>query len=222
MPDEPVRAAEVHAEDPRAALGGVAAELAHELRNVLATIAASAHAAARTPADAARFLARIGRHAELGQRLVDDVLALAAPLDALAREPHDVVQLLAEARATLEEQATFRDRIEVPTLPVHRVLFGRLLHALYANAAAVGRGNAQIETHVHADADTLRIDVHDDGPGIPEAIRATLFEPFASAREGGTGLGLSLARRIARAHGGQLTLHEVAAGTTFRIALPSR
>lgn len=204
------------------ALGQAAAELAHELRNVLATIATSAHAAGRTPDDAARFLARIGKNAELGQRLVEDVMALARPLGELALETRDTASMLGDARATLELQATFEDRIETRTLHVQPTLFARLLHALYANAAAVGKGSARIDTHVFEADGSVVVDVHDDGPGVPDSLRATLFEPFATAREGGVGLGLALARRIAEAHGGRLTLRDDGAGTTFRIALPSR
>lgn len=202
------------------ALGRASAELAHELRNVLATIGTSAHAATRTPDDAARFLARIAKHAELGQRLVDDVLALARPLT-LEKETHDTRTLLASARSTLELPATFDDRVAAPTLLVQPTLFARLLHALYANAAAVGKARARIVTHVHAEHEEVYIDVEDDGPGVPAALRDSLFAPFSTARTGGTGLGLALARRIAEAHGGRLTLRDDVASTTFRIALPA-
>ena len=206
------------------ALGRASAELAHELRNVLATIGVSAHAAARNPADAARFLARIGKHAELGQRLVEDVLLLSRDVP-VEREVAATVDVLAAARATLEVDATFVDEIAVPMLSVHAALFPRVLHALYANAAAVAKAEARtatVVTRVLAQNDAIVIDVEDDGPGVPESLRDRLFEPFATAREGGTGLGLALARRITEAHGGRLTLQSGRASTTFRIALPTR
>lgn len=205
------------------ALGRACAELAHELRNVFATIALSAHAAAGNPAQSARFVARISKNAELGQRLVDDVLLLARS-ESVERESVATSAVLEAARATLELDASFEDHVSVEALGVHAALFPRVLHALYSNAAAVAKAQAQrarIVTRVSACADLVTIEVEDDGPGVPEALRQRLFEPFASARPGGTGLGLALARRIVEAHGGRLTLLNERASTTFRIALPT-
>ena len=68
------------------------------------------------------------------------------------------------------------------------------------------------------------IDIADDGPGIPEPVHGKLFQPFAiSGRNGGTGLGLVIAREIVHAHGGALALAGSGTeGTTFRIELPVR
>ena len=68
----------------------------------------------------------------------------------------------------------------------------------------------------------LRIEVDDDGHGVPEAIAATLFEPMVSGRANGTGLGLALAREIAREHGGELALQPRETGTRFVLLLPRR
>ena len=70
----------------------------------------------------------------------------------------------------------------------------------------------------------VHIDVEDNGPGIPENVRARLFQPFAtSARPGGSGLGLAIARDLARAHGGDVTLVSTSArGTIFRVDIPDR
>lgn len=67
------------------------------------------------------------------------------------------------------------------------------------------------------------IEVRDTGPGIPEAARARLFQPFgSSARKGGSGLGLAIAAELVRAHGGSLTLIDAPRGTAFRIEIPDR
>ena len=68
------------------------------------------------------------------------------------------------------------------------------------------------------------IDIADDGPGLPEAVRADLFRPFAgSMRRGGTGLGLAIARDLMVAHGGDIELVETGpAGTTFRLTPAAR
>ncbi len=70
--------------------------------------------------------------------------------------------------------------------------------------------------------DGLRITVRDSGPGVPSAIRETLFHPFVSeGKQSGVGLGLALAKRIAEAHGGGISLDESLDGNTaFTICLP--
>lgn len=61
---------------------------------------------------------------------------------------------------------------------------------------------------------------HDNGPGIPEAVRHRMFEPFFTTKDDGTGLGLSIARRILESHGGRLTLETTSIGTSFAVWLP--
>ena len=69
----------------------------------------------------------------------------------------------------------------------------------------------------------LKIEVADTGPGIPEALRANLFQAFSgTSQPGGTGLGLAIAREIMRAHGGDIELERSGAdGTAFRLSLPA-
>jgi signal transduction histidine kinase len=64
------------------------------------------------------------------------------------------------------------------------------------------------------------IRVEDQGPGVPETERERIFEPFFTTREKGTGLGLPLSRKIARAHGGDLRLVALPGATTFELTLP--
>jgi two-component system nitrogen regulation sensor histidine kinase GlnL len=66
----------------------------------------------------------------------------------------------------------------------------------------------------------LRVDVVDDGPGIPVALRESLFQPLVSGREDGTGLGLALAREIAHEHGGELRCSSRPGETVFSLYLP--
>src|SRR5262249_21729622 len=75
-----------------------------------------------------------------------------------------------------------------------------------------------------AEDGSIVVDIADDGPGIPDPLREKLFVAFATSRRGsGTGLGLPIARDLARGHGGAITLIKSdAAGTHFRLALPDR
>jgi hypothetical protein len=89
---------------------------------------------------------------------------------------------------------------------------------------AMAEGGGVLTIAAEPGPETLAIDVADTGPGIPERVRARLFEPFAgSAKPGGNGLGLAICRELMRAHGGEIELLETSpAGTTFRLLLPAR
>jgi signal transduction histidine kinase len=85
-------------------------------------------------------------------------------------------------------------------------------------------GSRHIDIAARSEGERLIIDLADNGPGIPRAQRDSLFKPFAGAgRDGGSSLGLAIAREIVRAHGGELSLAATGpGGTTFRIDLPRR
>jgi nitrogen-specific signal transduction histidine kinase len=101
-------------------------------------------------------------------------------------------------------------------------LASRLLHALYENAiGAVAPRRAKIQTRASRSGGRVLIEVADDGPGVPPEIAEALFEPLVTARTGGTGLGLALARRIVAAHDGTIELLPTTTGATFRIELPA-
>ncbi len=71
---------------------------------------------------------------------------------------------------------------------------------------------------------TIVVDVEDDGPGVPAHLRETVFEPFVRLNEEGTrgaGLGLAAARSIARAHGGDIVIHDAEQGARLRVTLPA-
>jgi len=72
------------------------------------------------------------------------------------------------------------------------------------------------------DEAVLRLRVDDDGPGVPESLQPQLFEPFATGRADGTGLGLALAREVALAHGGELRHVPLPQGTRFDLEIPWR
>jgi signal transduction histidine kinase len=211
-------------------VGEIAAEVAHELRNVLQIISGTAYVARqevdRGDAAAARpHVDKIEKHARIAHAIVDDLMALARG-EPLRSEPILLVEAMVAARTELETgSASWNDALEPHDLRVraHPGLLARLLHVLYENAihASAPRAPA-IATLARTRDGRVVIEVADDGPGVPAPIAPRVFDPLVTARPGGTGLGLALARRIAMAHGGSIELLDAQAGSgaTFRIELP--
>lgn len=208
-----------------AALG---AGMAHELRNVLAAAESSIYLAAKLgddPTARARHLDAARAQVRTAQGLVDRALAPARSGWGMA-ETVLVSELckLAIETARVGSHASITSEV-APDLEIDGdpLLLERAIVNLVENAA--GAASAQPVHIVVAAAragDVVRIEVRDDGPGIPEAVRARLFEPLATAREGGTGLGLPLVRAIAEAHGGRAEVESSEAGTQVALVLPLR
>lgn len=212
------------------AIGEIAAEVAHELRNALQIVSANVYLARQNLAASEPHLAKIERSTRLAQGIVDDLMALARGEPTRA-EPVTVAEVVALARETLPEGAAFEDVITPPGLLVraHLGLASRLLHALYENSirAAAPRPVRIQTTAARVDGiggngpERVALVIADDGPGVPADIADTLFEPLVTRSTGGTGLGLALARRIVDAHGGTIAHVPTATGATFRIELPA-
>lgn len=94
-----------------------------------------------------------------------------------------------------------------------------LRNALDACAAAASA--APIELRAHRVDGGVMVSVRDHGPGVPRALRASIFEPLVSTKAGGMGIGLSIARSIVEAHRGRLTLRDVPDGACFEVFLPA-
>jgi signal transduction histidine kinase len=181
------------------------ANASHELRSPLARIrlAAELMGEQATPAIRAELRRNV---AELDQ-LIDEVL-LASRLDAVGvlmpcHEEVDLTGILAEECARVDASLEAR----VYTVMGDPKLLRRMVRNLLENAVRYGAGSA-VEVRLAPAGDAaLRLDVCDGGPGIPEAERERIFEPFyriagATEAAGGVGLGLALVRQIARHHSG--------------------
>jgi Na+/proline symporter/nitrogen-specific signal transduction histidine kinase len=201
--------------------------VAHELKTPLTSVRALAEILKAHPdlpeAERRRFTELLAKEALRLSRLVEEVLAYTRLQGGLPLrlEPTDLKALAGEALALAEPLA----REKGVTMEVHleevRALTDRdrvlqvLLNLLH-NALRHARSRVRLELGQKAGEALFR--VGDDGPGVPEALRPRIFEPFRSFA-GGTGLGLFLARRLVEALGGRIWLEE-GEGAVFAFALP--
>lgn len=205
---------------------------AHEIRNPLAAISGAAELLQQSAGDT--------RHRELAQLIHDEAARLAVLADRLLGARNTMATRAVNVHALLERVAELleAERADVvvvrdydPSLPAWYGDPDRLLQALLNLVRNAAEANAQrIVLRSRAEAGwrdgrgqrvpALRIEVEDDGDGVPGAIAASLFEPMISGRVDGSGLGLALAREIAREHGGELTYTPREAGSCFVIRLP--
>ncbi|HEX5352992.1 MAG TPA: ATP-binding protein [Rhodanobacteraceae bacterium] len=226
---------EAHATAPVAGSTRVSESLrgfAHEVRNPLAAISGAAQLLEQGAGDS--------RQRELAQLIRDESARLAALAErllgarnALAIRPvnvHAMLERVAELLAAeRSDVAIVRDYD--PSLPAWHGDPDRLLQALLNLARnAVQAHAARIVLRSRAEAGwrdargqrvaALRIEIEDDGDGVPDAVAYSLFEPMVSGRPDGAGLGLALAREIAREHAGELTWRRCEAGSCFVLLLP--
>ncbi|MGE5185277.1 MAG: sensor histidine kinase [Acidobacteriota bacterium] len=195
-----------------ASLGEMSAVLAHEIKNPLASLKGNAQllAAMLPEGDKPRGKAdRVVDEARRLERLVQDLLAFVRTGE-LAREPVDVGELVRAAAGDAEVT------VEAKTWSLDRERMRQVIANLTDNARAAG---APVRVRAREDGDRLVVEVADSGPGVPEADRDKIFEPFFTSKTRGTGLGLAIVRRIVELHGGSISVRNEG-GAVFRVEIP--
>ncbi|SRR5579883_2918116 len=205
---------------------------AHEVRNPLAAISGAAQLLRQREADLQKqqladlIQSEAQRLANLSERLLGargDLQTRAINVHAMLEH---VAQLLSAERRDIEVQRDYD-----PSLPaLHgdpdrllQVLLNLARNAVEANARRIvlrSRAEAGLRNSNGQAIPAIRIEVEDDGEGVPADIQAMLFEPMVSGRASGSGLGLALAREIAREHGGDLHHQRRNGATCFVLVLP--
>ena len=207
------------------AVAQLAAMVAHEVRNPLLVISGTVELMQERgrgrlqPREVGALEDILDEVARL-RRLTDDFLDLSSDRP-LAGVDVEVQSFLDDAARAGRAASGLTIDVEAPPGLHVQGDGGRLrqvLLNLVANAARAGA--SRVRFRAAAEGARIRLDVADDGPGIPEEIRPRLFEPFATTREDGNGLGLAVSRRIVERHGGSLALLPATPGATFRIELP--
>jgi PAS domain S-box-containing protein len=212
-------------------LGMLSAGLAHELRNPLAIISSCAQFCLKKqppPDSVADNFQRIYRNALRANALVNDLLDFARPTQIKRKlvNIHDVLEgmlvVALGSKGTATVPVTYKAIYSKEQLFImgDEDALTRVFLNIFNNAIHVGR-HIVIETHHIGSRNVVKIDITDDGPGIPEENRNRVFDPFFTTKKGGTGLGLSISHTIVREHGGAIEVVTGGkVGTTFSVILP--
>ena len=226
------------------AVAELAASLAHEIKNPLASIRSAVEQMSARPAanDDEKTLGNlIVRESDRLSRLLSEFLDFAR-VRVTRREPVDIAAVargavgLAAQHPSHAEKPSVRLESDVPATPLfvtgdedllHRAIFNLVLNALQATApnttvrlVAAHATREQMPKGVFFEGGAVALQVLDEGPGIPRHVQDRLFEPFTTTKTGGSGLGLAIAHRAIEAHRGVILVDTNDRGTRFTVLLP--
>ncbi len=228
-----LRAAEeaVRRSDRLAALGQLSAGLAHELRNPLGTIRASAEMLSRSVSgenEVAREVAGfISTEVDRANSLVTRFLEFARPLE-LRLASADLTKTIDRAVALVERenglpQVTIWKNYspEIPPFPIDAELMERVFYNLLLNACQATAPGGAVTVKTRLAGPAAEISIIDRGSGIDPELLDSIFNPFVTSKPDGVGLGLAIVSKIVDEHGGKITVEsEPGKGSMFRVYLP--
>ena len=224
------RARELESERLRA-FREVARRVAHEIKNPLTAMRIAVEQVGRT-SDGAGPDQRRSLALEVLAAETDRLERLAREFADFGRLPEgpmsevDLVELLEElGRTAVPEQVAVRVHAnggDCRSIQGHYDPLRRAFSNLFRNAAEAMGGNGTIDVHVAGEGRGMVVKVADHGPGIPQALRGRVFEPYMTTKVDGTGLGLALVRQTVDAHGGTIAASETpGGGATFTLVFPA-
>jgi two-component system sensor histidine kinase PilS (NtrC family) len=204
---------EIRMRDRLAAVGRLAAGIAHEIRNPLASIAGSINVLSQVTAlnDEQQTLVNIiTRESTRLNSIISDFLVYSRE-KSFKFSRIDVIPLLEDALVLLANRSQTQDLKIVRDYALPEAFVAadpdrlkQVFWNLLENAVRAMNGKGTITVSVRVEGDFLRIGIRDTGPGIPPTLTEKIFEPFQSQFEGGTGLGLAIVYQIVQAHGAKI------------------
>jgi len=215
-----------------ATIGRMASSISHDLRHSLAAIVANAEFLCEsrlTPEQREELYQEVRSAVNRMTDLIDSLLEFSRTPESLRPSYVNVADVVERSIQAIRSHPEFH-HVQISFYregstsgwfdgrKLERVFYNLLLNACEAVPVGAGR----IEISMSRSPGALEISVADNGRGIPESVRARLFEPFVSAgKENGTGLGLTVVQKIVQDHGGDVAAQSTSAtGTVFKLSLP--
>lgn len=206
-----------------AAIGQLAAGVAHELNNPIGIIRGylKTMSPQDEPEELAQELGILDEEAAQCQRIAEDLLSYARSPD-LQREPIELSQFLPDVLSRFEvANEKVSCDVEPAIVSGDPARLRQVVFNLVANAQQAASSVGSVTVRGSVNGSDYFIEVTDDGPGIPNSEKGHVFEPFFSKRRGGSGLGLAVVQGIIRAHGGTISIQDVPeGGSRFQVRLP--
>jgi signal transduction histidine kinase len=214
--------AEVRRAERLAVMGRMAAGVAHEIRNPLSSMKMTVQMLQEGVPDREPYHLLL-REIERLELIAAELVGVSQPLRKERVKLDTVVGEVLELMRRQLEHLSIRveQRFEpAPEVEVDVARFKRCVMNLVLNGAQAMPSGGPIRVGVSARGGRVRLEVSDQGPGVPPDVRDRVFEPFVTTKQDGVGLGLALTKRIVEDHGGSIGFDPVERGTTFWIELP--
>jgi len=213
------------------AIGQTVGSIVHDLRNPLTVIRLGVELLRKDPGVVAQYprvLQDLLNACNRMATMVQELLEFSRGETPLETSPVPVGQIVEEALGILQPRRVDHVPVEVCGDMSLKVLadqerISRVVVNLIRNAVEAMEGKGKVELRARATGPMVQLEVADNGPGIPFAVRERIFEPFVTAgKKGGTGLGLTIVKKVVEDHKGRIFFHtESGVGTRFVVELPA-
>ena len=210
------------------AVGRLTASIAHEVNNPLQAVQNCLHLSQRDElSDDKRenYLQMADEELDRLMSTVQRMLEFYRP-GALKKTPTNILDLIEKVLALLDKQLSNQEvevltefAGEIPPVPVVSNQIQQVFFNLILNAMGAMDGGGKINIRAWIEEGSINVDFKDSGPGVSTEVKDTIFEPFVSAGEDGTGLGLSVSLGIVERHGGEM-VDDGLPGACFRVIIP--
>ncbi|MCT8137708.1 sensor histidine kinase [Anaerobacillus sp. CMMVII] len=218
----------MHQSEKLAVLGGLAAGAAHEIRNPLAVIHGFLSLMRDSFSEKEQkkfFIPLMLSEFDRINLIIEEMLLLARPSSPKFKEVSvsDIISEIPDFynQSPIGEQIQFKINLDETTLLLDEKQIKQVLYNLIRNSCDAMNGIGTITIYSKLDKDTYRLFIQDTGPGIAKDLQQSIFDPFLTTKETGTGLGLTIVQRIIENHQGSIRLYSSSEeGTTFVISLP--